>query len=267
MRSIGLRTTLTSVLIFLPVFMSAINPEKTYRYTPEDYNLEATIISVDTDDGAAINTWYIPSFTKKAKASVLVAYSDAGNMAYWLSLAYYLHSLNYDIWLFDYRGFGESSDFEAMREMLFYNEYVTDLKSVLKTVESKSRKPVFLVGYSMGTIIINEYLHKSADNRVKAVVYDGFIGNPYSFVSQQEKNGKHIILPPDYKYQGVYAAVPALYIRGLQDNVCSEAEIPSSNARCVTFDCGHIMALSKFTNEYISELESFFCEQLKIQRK
>jgi len=187
-------------------------------------------------------------------------------MAYWLSLAYYLNYLNYDVWLFDYRGFGKSSDFEVKREMLFYYEYVIDLESVLKYVESGSKKPMYLIGYSMGTIIINDYLNTHSDQRIRAVVYDGFVGNPYSFVERQKGYGKQVEIPQNYYYPGTYSDIPILCINGLQDNVCTKDELPI-DAESVDFDCGHLMALSSFTDEYISELEFFFEENKKYRQK
>lgn len=254
------RTFLCSLLVLLATSAFAISPERTYKYTPSDYGLKYEQSTVQTDDGYGISVWHIP--TRRARASVVVAYPDARNMAYWLSLAYYLNYLHYEVWLFDWRGFGESSDFETKKEMLFYDEYVSDLSSVLNIVESKNRKPIVLMGYSMGTIIINEYLNRVNDIRIKAAIYDGFVGDPYSYVSRLKAQGKNVILPEHYEYPGAYTGIPSLYISATQDKFCSKEEIPQEATEIKEFDCDHIMGLSSFKEEYISLLGSFLKNNL-----
>ena len=254
------RTFLCSLLVLLATSAFAISPERAYKYTPSDYGLKYEQSTVQTDDGYGISVWHIP--TRRARASVVVSYPDAGNMAYWLSLAFYLNYLHYDVWLFDWRGFGESFDFEMKREMLFYDEYVSDLSSVVKTVELKNRKPIVLMGYSMGTIIINEYLNRVNDIRIKAAIYDGFVGDPYSYVSRLKAQGKDVILPEHYEYPGAFIGIPSLYISATQDKFCSKEEIPQEATEIKEFDCGHIMGLSSFKEEYISLLGSFLKNNL-----
>ena len=116
-------------------------------------------------------------------------------MGYWSNLAYYLNYLDYDVWMFDWRGFGESSDFEAKRERLFYTEYVKDLKAVVERVYQNGKQSVVLIGYSMGTLVIEEYLKQYPLSNISAAILDGYVGNPHSFVSNMDKQGKRIELP------------------------------------------------------------------------
>lgn len=241
----------------------AIAPERMYKYTPSDYGIKYERVMTHTPDGAEIACWHIPVKHKsKAKASVVVANSDAGNMAYWLNLAYYLNYLSYDVWLFDYRGFGESSDFDIKREQLFYPEFRDDLAAVVSEVEKYSKKPVALIGYSMGTIVINEYLNRFEDNRIKAAIYDGFVGEPYFYVSRLKTQGKEVILPDQYDYPGAFTGIPSLYISALQDKFCLKEEIPQQATEIKEFDCDHIMALSSFKEDYISTLDNFLKNNL-----
>lgn len=259
------RLNLFVCFIFLMISQAlfAINPEKSYKYAPSDYGLGYGQISIPSTDGAEIACWHIPVKHKsRAKASVIVANSDAGNMAYWLNLAFYLNYLSYDVWLFDYRGFGESSDFDIKREQLFYPEFRDDLASVVTEVERYSRKPIVLMGYSMGTIVINEYLNRVKDKRIKAAVYDGFVGDPYSYVSRLKAQGKNVILPEHYEYPGAYTGIPSLYISATQDKFCSKEEIPQEATEIKEFDCDHIMGLSSFKEQYISTLDSFLKNNL-----
>jgi len=69
---------IASILAFLlSIVTFAINPERTYIYSPEQYNLESTALSIDTPDGASLSVWQIPA-QKEHRANVVVACSDAG---------------------------------------------------------------------------------------------------------------------------------------------------------------------------------------------
>ena len=104
-------------------------------------------------------------------------------MGYWLYMGAYFQACGLDVWLYDYRGFGGSSEFEIDRDCLFHNEFVADLAAVAGYVYKKTSAAPVLLGLSMGTIIINEYL-KDTDIPVTHVIYDGYAGNPAEWVNK-----------------------------------------------------------------------------------
>lgn len=208
----------------------AIAPEKTYQYSPCQYGLKFQKLSIETEDGATLSVWHIPAkrHAKIAKP-IIVANSDAGNMGYWSNLAYYLNYLDYDVWMFDWRGFGESSDFETKRERLFYPEYVKDLKMVVEKVYQTRKKPMALIGYSMGTLVIEEYLKQYPHSNISSIILDGYVGNPYSFISNMEKQGKKIELPEGYEFNDIPLDVPTMIVSAKLDANCSKENIPAKN--------------------------------------
>lgn len=237
----------------------AINPERTYQYTPDKYGLRYKTLSVDTEDGATLSVWHIPAKRHAKRATpIIIANSDAGNMGYWSNLAYYLNYLDYDVWMFDWRGFGESSDFETKRERLFYTEYVNDLKAVVDYIP-KQKKSVVLIGYSTGTLVIEEYLKRYPHSNISAAILDGYVGNPYSFVSNMSKEGKQIELPEGYEFNDTPIDIPTLIISAKKDTNCPKENMPSMNkmVNVVEYNCGHIMALSTFPDEYITDIHAF----------
>lgn len=238
----------------------AINPERTYQYTPDQYGLRYKTLSVDTEDGATLSVWHIPAKRHAKRATpIIIANSDAGNMGYWSNLAYYLNYLDYDVWMFDWRGFGESSDFETKREKLFYSEYVKDLKAIVEKVSQNRKQPVVLIGYSMGTLVIEEYLKHYPHPNVLSTILDGYVGNPDSFISNMAKQGKQIELPEGYEFNDTPIDVPTMIVSAQKDTNCPKEYIPSMNekVKVVEYACGHIMALSTFPNEYITDIHTF----------
>ena len=89
-----------------------------------------------------------------------------------------------------------------------------------------------------------------------------YVGDPYSYVSRLKAQGKNVILPEHYEYPGAYTGIPSLYISATQDKFCSKEEIPQEATEIKEFDCGHIMGLSSFKEEYISTLDSFLKNNL-----
>ena len=68
----------------------AIKPEKTYRYTPEQFSMEYEKLKIETCDGATLNVWHLPS--EETGIPVIISQSDAGNMGYWLYMGAYFQA-------------------------------------------------------------------------------------------------------------------------------------------------------------------------------
>ncbi len=258
-----MKPILTFICILLgisPAF--AIKPETAYIYTPEQFSLEYEELKIETCDGATLNVWHLPS--DETGIPIIISQSDAGNMGYWLYMGTYFQTCGLDVWLYDYRGFGASSDFEINRDYLFHNEFVTDLAAVADYVyERTSAVPVFL-GLSMGTVIINEYL-KDADIPVTHVIYDGYGGNPEEWINKLKASGKEVKLPDGYlpgKHKNRH--LRTLYIVGLKDGYSSVNDIPlrkSKKTTVKTFDSGHISSFNRYPEEYTIEILNFLIDK------
>ena len=137
------------ILVFSLTAARAINPQKEYTYTPKDFGIEYIEDSVVTSDGYRINIWNLPG-TEENGRSVLIACADAGNMGQWLGIGATLCFLGYDVWMFDYRGFGGSQDFATDRDRLYHSEYLRDFGAVLEHVAVLRDRPVDVLAFSMG---------------------------------------------------------------------------------------------------------------------
>ncbi len=61
----------------------------------------------EASDGVKLHGWYIPS-REEAIASLLFFHGNAGNITHRLENLFFLHHLNLNVFIFDYRGFGRS---------------------------------------------------------------------------------------------------------------------------------------------------------------
>ena len=111
---------------------------RVYSYTPDKLDLTYEEFKVKTDDGFTLNVWHLPS--EGDGAPVIISQSDAGNMGDWLYLGLYLQAYGLDVWMYDYRGFGQSDDFAIVQNQLFHMEFVKDLDAVAKYVYQKTDK-------------------------------------------------------------------------------------------------------------------------------
>ena len=139
------------ILVFSLTAARAINPQKAYAYTPKDFGIEYIEDSVVTSDGYRINIWNLPG-TEENGRSVLIACADAGNMGQWLGIGATLCFLGYDVC------FG----------------------AVLEHVAVLRDRPVDVLAFSMGTIMVGEHLRQYPGRKslIRSCVMDGFISDP-----------------------------------------------------------------------------------------
>lgn len=242
----------------------AIKPTRTYSNTPVKMELEHEVLRIETKDGISLNVWHLPS--SETGTPIIISQSDAGNMGDWLYLGLYLQAYGLDVWMYDYRGFGNSEDFNIIQNQLFHIEFTEDLAAIYDYVYSKTGKVPALMGISMGTIIVNEYIRK-ADIPVTHLVFDGYVADPQKWIDKLAKNGKVVMLPKGYKNREYKQKNRnTLFIVAEKDQYSTVADIPKGNAdmqQVKVFDCEHISGFFKYPVEYTELIVSFLEGQLK----
>lgn len=252
------RTLIISILLLNAIILAAIKPNRAYSYTPDKLDLTYEEFKVKTDDGFTLNVWHLPS--EGEGTPVIISQSDAGNMGDWLYLGLYLQAYGLDVWMYDYRGFGQSDDFPIVQDQLFHLEFVNDLDAVVGHVYRNTGKSPALLGISMGTIIVNEYL-RVADIPVSKVVFDGYVSDPKAWNSRLAANGKTVTLPDGYKNRKyTQKNRDALFIVSEKDAYSTLSDIPkAAKGKQVikTFDCEHISGFFRYPEEYTTVVVEF----------
>ena len=252
------RTLIISILILNAITLAAIKPNRVYSYTPDKLDLTYEEFKVKTDDGFTLNVWHLPS--EGEGTPVIISQSDVGNMGDWLYLGLYLQAYGLDVWMYDYRGFGLSDDFPIVQDQLFHLEFVNDLDAVVGHVYRNTGKSPALLGISMGTIIVNEYL-LIAEIPVSKVVFDGYVADPKSWNDKLAAYGKNITLPDGYKNR-MYRQKnhDALFIVSEKDAYSTLSDIPKAGKGkqvIKTFDCEHISGFFRYPEEYTTAVVEF----------
>ncbi len=82
-------------------------PSRSVTMTPQHAGLDYESISLSTHDGETLSAWFIPA--PDARATLLFAHGNAGNISHRLDSIRLFNQLGLAVFIFDYRGYGESS--------------------------------------------------------------------------------------------------------------------------------------------------------------
>jgi fermentation-respiration switch protein FrsA (DUF1100 family) len=73
---------------------------------PQEIDLEYETVTLSTGDGIRLKGWFLP--VEQPRAWVLFLHGNAGNISHRLDTLEFLHELELAVFIFDYRGYGES---------------------------------------------------------------------------------------------------------------------------------------------------------------
>jgi fermentation-respiration switch protein FrsA (DUF1100 family) len=96
--------SITLVYIFQSRFLYF--PTRTISADPDSVGLQFEDVSLVTSDGVRLAGWFIPC--NDARGVILFCHGNAGNISHRLDSIMTFHRLGMDVFIFDYRGYGES---------------------------------------------------------------------------------------------------------------------------------------------------------------
>lgn len=94
--------------VYLFIFRSSYvyYPERTVNTDPGSIGLSFENVSFETTDGLKLSGWFIPC--EGARGVILFCHGNAGNICHRLDSIQIFHRLGLDVFIFDYRGYGQS---------------------------------------------------------------------------------------------------------------------------------------------------------------
>lgn len=126
-------------------------PERTLTATPTQAELAYEPVRFLTADGISLSGWFIPA--PNARGTLLFCHGNAGNISHRLESIRQFHQLGLDVFIFDYRGYGESegvpSEAGTYRDAEAARRYL---------VEERQRVPARIVyfGRSLGAAVASQ---------------------------------------------------------------------------------------------------------------
>ncbi|MDR1623774.1 MAG: alpha/beta hydrolase [Tannerellaceae bacterium] len=267
-----MKLTILTFLLFNIVTVFSINPEKQYVINPEYYNINIyNTAIVNTVDNANIFLYDIAGKQKKEDICIILSYGDAGNLSYYFGYAGKLSELGYSVVLFDYRGFGKSSDFAANKELLFCNEYALDLSAVIKYCKQKyvSHK-IGVLAFSMGTIITTIC---SYDNSIDFIIAENYATNlSDTLIKLNTGMTNKIHLPDNFdlnKYVNKMTSnnQPLLLFNSIKDKAINKEDyrifLSNNSFLLIDYDNEHGHGYETLRNDYFNIIANFINKYVK----
>ncbi|MCP4579010.1 MAG: alpha/beta hydrolase [Deltaproteobacteria bacterium] len=153
-------------------------PEKYRIFNPETVGLDPEDVWFRSQDDTLLNGWFFPAGTDTVKGTILLFHGNAQNMSsHFLSLAWATFK-GYNLFIFDYRGYGRSEGEPSMPGL------VLDAQAAYEYLSSRpetEKTGIVLYGQSLGGIVLLKALESVAEREaIKCVVIES------SFLSYQE---------------------------------------------------------------------------------
>jgi len=213
-------------------------PDQVRRETPADYNLQFEEVFFSSRDGTRLHGWFVPA-TGPAVGTVVYFHGNSGNLTYYLQQIYWLPASGFNLFTFDYRGYGRSEG--KPTKCGVYEDSVAAMEFILTKPEI-DHDNVFVFGQSLGGANAIAVTAKNDFPQIRAVAVEGTfysyrweardmmmattrekIGNvpclalqlwPVSFFAVTDSYS-----PGEYIHQ--VSPIPVLLIQCLQDTIVS----------------------------------------------
>ncbi|CAM6442899.1 alpha/beta hydrolase [Escherichia fergusonii] len=188
-------------------------------YGPDPWSAES--VEFTAKDGTRLHGWFIPSATGPAEnaiATVIHAHGNAGNMSAHWPLVSWLPERNFNVFMFDYRGFGKSKGRPSQAGLL------DDTQSAINVVRHRSDvnpQRLVLFGQSIGGANMVSALGNGDREGIRAVILDSTFAS-YSSIANHMIPGSGFFMDDSYNAERFIAEVspiPVLIIHGKADRV------------------------------------------------
>ncbi len=124
-------------------------PDKQLVLYPDRIGLEYRSISVETADGERLDGWLLPG-RQPVKGTVVFLHGNAQNISYHIAGVYWLPEQHYNVYIYDYRGFGRSTGKATIENS------IDDFAAVMRQLQREipRREQNFIVfGQSLGAAL------------------------------------------------------------------------------------------------------------------
>ncbi|MHC4842384.1 MAG: alpha/beta hydrolase [Planctomycetota bacterium] len=130
-------------------------PTLELEYTPQDIGLDFEDITFETEDGIKLNAWYIPA--PNAEFTILFCHGNGGNISHRLDSINLFNQLEFNCFIFDYRGYGLSegnpSEQGTYIDARAAYQWLLDIKNIQRT-------NIIIFGRSLGASIASHLATK-----------------------------------------------------------------------------------------------------------
>lgn len=292
------------LLLILCCQAFAIKPDSIYHVTPNHFGLKYREIDFYTEDSLRLKAWLIPAQNKVEldsmelpafynnpidneydisdylpKPTIIICDGDGGNMSYTVWIANEFVGCGFNVFMFDWRGFGKSQDWEIDQRLLILPEFLTDYNAAINYATSLPEvdpDKICLYGFSTGFYL--SFAMAVTNKNVKCIAGRGLITTAKDLKDclSSVKDTSQIIIPSNYP-ENLYPLncaselkVPIYMIVGENDDRTpvwmSEmvfSRIQSKKILKIFPDEDHCSIEANFRLSVFKEIANFFIECLE----
>ena len=206
-------------------------PSKVFVTSPGVRNYSPLDVYFKSPDGLTLHGWYFRA--TKERGTILICHGNVDNLSTHVKLDLWLIDGGYNIFIFDYRGYGRS---EGAPDVQGINgDAEAALETLLFTLPREKHDAIMVFGKSLGgAVAVYMLTHSPYRDRVKALILDSVFSS-YRMIAR-EKIAESIIgwpfqYPLSYLVNDEYSPVkfirnvspiPIVIIHGKQDEIVPE---------------------------------------------
>jgi fermentation-respiration switch protein FrsA (DUF1100 family) len=194
------------------------------RHSPAD-------VYFKSPDGLTLHGWYFKA--QEERGTILVCHGNVENISTHVTLDLWLIDAGYNVFIFDYRGYGKSDGAPDVRGIHLDAEAA--LQTLLFTLLHGKRERIIVFGKSLGgAVAVYMLAHSPYKDRVKALILDSAFSS-YRLIAREKVSQNPIgwifqyplsqLVNDDYspeKYIMNVSPVPVIIIQGNKDEIVPE---------------------------------------------
>lgn len=201
------------------------HPDQRQYASPDEYNLMYEQVTFISKDGTPLSGWWIAP-QGEGKGTVMIVHGNAQNISAHFTGFVWLAKAGYELFIFDYRGFGDSGGDPDL------GGAVSDTKAALAYVLAHRHGRITAIGQSLGGALLMNALVGGHDERIRLAVFD----STYASLPQEGSEvlarsvltwpfqwSAYVVLSDAYDPIDIVSklTVPKLFIAGSKDTVTS----------------------------------------------
>lgn len=208
------------ILLLINLWMYFQQPAITfYPYrdifaTPSDWQLDYDEVSLTTEDNVKLHGWYLPH--PASKRALLFFHGNGGNISHRGESLQIFHRLGYNIFIFDYRGYGQSEGTPG--ESGLYKD-ATAAWNYLTAQRGFASKDIVVFGRSIGGVVASKL---AAEVQPSALILESTFSSARDMAQSLFPVLSHIlVMRYDFKTSMHIKQVhcPVLVIHSLDDDI------------------------------------------------
>ena len=159
------KKTLWLTLVIMALMLQACSnvlfyPTRQLLLTPDKVNLKYSDVTLASADGVLLHGWFLPA-SGEVRGNILFLHGNGENISTHLATVYWLPAQGYNVYLFDYRGYGQSQGSVDLAGS------IADIEAMIAHVAAHPSTPGGMIvfghslGASMGLYAVAQSPHKS----------------------------------------------------------------------------------------------------------